>query len=71
MTPDKDRQKARRQRLKAQGWRDVDLWLPPDLIERLDALATDQGESRVDVIRHILQAAVKTPERKSESGRRR
>lgn len=58
MTPDRERQRARRRRLKAQGWRDVGLWLPGDLIEQLDALAAESDETRTATMRRILTSAV-------------
>jgi Ribbon-helix-helix protein, copG family len=38
--------------------------LPPDLLDRLDAIAVDQGVSRSEMMRRILAAYVEAPKRK-------
>lgn len=52
---ERDRKADQRARMRRAGYRPLELWLPTQLIERIDRLKTEELSSRDAVIMAIIQ----------------
>lgn len=52
---DAQQKRLQRQRRRAEGYKPLELWLPSDLIEKIDSMKNDQIASRDAVIMALLQ----------------
>jgi len=53
-----DRKKEQRRRRRAEGFRPLEIWLPSEIIEKLDAMKTGAACSREAVILALVEDTV-------------